>query len=178
MRHTLRALATIAPYFVVPFQALGVVAAGFVLSLILPRLRLSVLVAAAATLLLVIVLVQQLWSDIINFDASRAKLVRTPGIGEREHCLIEGGTADQVGFARWIAAKVPPDAELGFVGSFDAPCLQLALLPRRLTADVAKARYVMYLDPRDKRSRRLLSDPPARRQIEVFAPTRGLEVKD
>jgi hypothetical protein len=171
-------LATIAPYFVMPFQALGIVAAAFVLSLIVPRLRFGALVATAATLLLVIVLVQQLWSDIINFDASRARLASAPGIGEREQCLIEGGAADQVAFARWIAVNVPPDAELGFVGSFDAPCLQLALLPRRLTADVARARYVMYLDPRDERSRRLLSHPPAGRHIEVFAPTRGLEVKD
>jgi hypothetical protein len=171
-------LATIVPYFVVPFQALGVVAAGFVLSLLVPRLRLGVLVAAAATLLLVIVLVQQLWSDIINFDASRARLASAPGIGEREQCLVDGGTADQVAFVRWLAVKVPPDAKLGYVGSFDAPCLQLALLPRRLTADRANARYVMYLDPRDERSRRLLSDPPAGRDIEVFAPSRGLEVKD
>jgi len=168
------------PYVTLSLQVLAVMAGAVVVALLVPRTPLRTAVATAAVVLLAIVTAQQFWSASISLDAGRASLALAPGIREREMCMLEGGHPDLVGFARWIADRVPPGAKVAYVTrSFDRPCFQLALLPRRMVGDVAGARYVMYLDPPAEDVRKRLAaerrKPSGERTIEFYSSWWALE---
>jgi hypothetical protein len=167
-------------YLLLGLQATAVVAGAVVLSMLTRGIPRAALVPTTAAVLLGVVALSQLWGSAGSFDVVRSRLPVAPGTAEREQCMIEGGHPDLIPFARWINARVPPGAEIAYVTrSFDRPCFQFALLPRRMVSDVATARYVMYLDPpREedrKRLRREHRKPASDREIEFYSPTWALE---
>jgi hypothetical protein len=168
------------PYSTMLLQVAAVFAAGAALVIFAPGIVRRAAVPIAAALLLIVVAVQMVWSGSGGFDSVRTSLANKPGIGDREICMQEGGHADLIPFARWITANTPPDAMIGYVTrSFDRPCFQFALLPRRMTSDLEQADYVMYLDPIDPATRQRLAAqltrPPSGRDIKFFSPTWALE---
>jgi hypothetical protein len=173
----------ISPYGTIVLQVAAIVAAGAALVLFAPSVSRRAAVPTVAALLLLIVAVQMLWAGSATFDNVRLSLANTAGVGDREVCMVEGSHPDLVPFARFIQSRTPPDATIGYVTrSFDRPCFQFAILPRRMTSDLDNADYVMYLDPLDKptqeRLAREFKRPESRRDIEFFSPTWALEPND
>jgi hypothetical protein len=173
----------ISPYTTLVLQVAAIVAAAAVLVLFAPGVARRVAVPIVAALLLIIVAVQIVWSASGTFDAVRLSLANTAGVGDREVCMVEGSHPDLVPFARWISERTPPDAKIAYVTrSFDRPCFQFALLPRRMTSDRGSADYVMYLDPIDDASQRYLAAQrkrsPGKRDVEFFSDTWALERLD
>jgi hypothetical protein len=173
---------SLSPYVTLPLQGLAVIVGALALALLVPRTPLKVAIATAAAVLITVVTAQQLWSSTISYDSGRTQLALAPGVSEREMCALEGGHPDLVAFSRWLDERVPSDARIAYVTrSFDRPCFQFSLLPRRMVGDVADAGYVMYLDPPDEDVRRRLRaerrKPVAERDIEFYSPWWALERK-
>jgi hypothetical protein len=173
----------VGPYTQLLLQTLAIVAGGVVLATVARTISRAAAVPTAAAVFLGVIAVNQVWGASGSFDSVRGRLAGTPGVPEREQCMIEGNHPDLIPFSRWIAARVPEDAELAYVArSFDRPCFQYALLPRRMVSDVERARYVMYLDPPEEEDRERLKDerrkPTDERTIEFYSPQWALERKD
>ena len=164
----------VSPYSLLLLQTIGIVAGAAALVMVVPGMRRRTAVPTAVAALLTVVAVQQLWGASGTFDRVRTTLAPAgTGVGEREKCLADGGNGELIPFVRWIAARVPENEDFHYVsGSFDRPCLQLALLPRRMVP-AAGARYVVYANPPDPADRRLLRSQwrlkPAERRLEFYA---------
>ena len=171
----------VSPYTVLVLQTIGILAGAAVLVMLVPAVRRRAAIPTAVALLLTVIAVHQLWAASGSFEVVRARLsTLAPGIGEREKCLVDGANNEIVPFARWIAARVPPDEDFHYVSSsFDRPCLQFALLPRRMVSPPERARYTVYADPQDSHSKRLLARQwrlrPERRTLEFYARDFALE---
>jgi hypothetical protein len=170
----------VSPYSLLLLQTVGIVAGAAALAMVVPGLRRRTAVPTAVAVLLTVIGVQQLWGASGTFDRVRTTLSPSgTGVGEREKCLADGGNGEIVPFVRWIAARVPEDEDFHYVsGSFDRPCFQLALLPRRIVP-AGEARYVVYASPPNPADRRLLRSQwrlkPEERRLEFYARHFALE---
>jgi hypothetical protein len=169
-------------YTTLLLEVLAIVGGAVVLVTLVPTIPRAVAVPTIVALLVTVLAVYQLYVSSASMDSVRTQLALAPGITAREECLLEGGHSELIPFARWLNARIPPDAKVGFVAkSFDHPCFQFALLPRRMVADPSQARYVFYLDPPSAADRdRLAAEyrkPEADRTLQFYQRTWALEDK-
>jgi hypothetical protein len=168
------------PYTDLPLQIAGFLAGGLILALLIGRRGGWSFVPLAACVFLAILAVPALWGAAGGLDRVRGSLATAPGISEREACLVESGATEALGMSRWLAARIPASATFAYdAGEFDTPCLQFALLPRRIVARSAHPQYMVYAAPRDPadqaRLRRQRKLPAAQRSIAFLTPQIGLE---
>jgi hypothetical protein len=169
------------PYTTLFVQAIAIVAAAAVLVMLTRTVPRRVAVPITAAVLLVVVAGYQVWNASGTFDKVRGRLSTfAPGIGEKEKCLVDGGNNEIVPFVYWLAERVPESEDFHYVSSsFDRPCLQFALLPRRMVSPADEARYIVYADPQDDASKALLRvqwrRPLAQRRIEFYTRDFALE---
>lgn len=165
-------------YTLLPVQVVGVIAAGAAL-VMLARIPRALAVPIAAAALLTVIAVSQLWTGAGSFDSVRRDLTGIgPGAGEREKCLVAGGNEEMVQFGRWLAQRMPEDATFRYVStSFDRPCFQFSMLPRRMVSGPAP--FTVYADPKDPASQERLAEqrelPDADREIEFYSPNFAIE---
>jgi hypothetical protein len=136
------------------------------------RVPLRVGVPTAAALVLVAFAVPSVWGAMRALDGTRDGLLLAPGINEREKCFVDTHQDWAVNFTRWVAKRIPTDAEFDYLGRADPVCLQLVLFPRVWAATGDPAQYRIYAGIVPERVRaRLRAErrlPPASRTIERY----------
>jgi hypothetical protein len=168
------------PYTYLPLQVAGFFAAGAILAMLIGRKAGWTSVPLAVTVMLTVVAVPALWGGLGTMDRVRASLTVSPGIAERETCFVEAGRPDALAMARWLAQRIPGSATFAYdAGQFDTPCMQYALLPRRMVARSQSPQFLVYTKPRDPAARALLRSqqhlPPGQRRLEFLNPDTALE---
>jgi hypothetical protein len=159
----------ITPYTTLAAQLAGVLLAGIGLARAVRGLKPAQALATASVGLLAVVLIPTLWGAAAGDEAIRSTLVTGHGVRARELCFTANGQTASIGFARWLEARIPERADVGFEpGTVGANCLQLDLLPRRFVPASAKPAWVILARPLSAAERR---DP----RIQVYKPDQALE---
>jgi hypothetical protein len=161
------------PYTYLPLQVAGFLAAAVVLGVLTGRRTGWTSVPLVVAVMLAVVAVPALWGGLGTNDRVRSSLKLAPGITERETCFVEAGRPDALAVERWLAARIPASATFAYdAGQFDTPCMQYALLPRRIVARSQAPQFLVYSKPRDSAAQALLRAqrrlPRAQRRFEFF----------
>jgi hypothetical protein len=145
----------ISPYTTLVVQLGTVLAVALLLARVVRGYRPATALATAGLGLMCVLLVPMLWDAAANNDAIRASLNPGPGVRSREKCFTADGHDAQIAFARWLEARIPADDNVGFQStSVGAPCLQLALLPRKFVELSANPRWIIVARPLTAAQRR------------------------
>jgi hypothetical protein len=160
----------ISPYTTLVVQLGTVLAVALLLARVVRGYRPATALATAGVALMCLLLVPEMWDAAANNDAIRAGLNPGPGVRSREKCFTADGHDAQIAFARWLEARIPAHEDVGFQStSIGAPCLQLALLPRRFVELSADPRWVIVARPLTAAERRA-----AQGRIQVYGPNLAL----
>jgi hypothetical protein len=177
----MRAVGTISgPYTHLALEVTGFLAAAVVLAVLTGRKAGWTSVPLVVTVVLTVVAVPALWSGLGAMDGVRGSLILAPGITEREACFVEAGRPDALAMSRWLAEHIPASSTFAYdAGKFDTPCVQYALLPRRIVARSQSPQFLVYAKPRDPAARALLRSqhqlPVAQRRLDFLNRDIALE---